>query len=388
MSAPKNNGKSVKAGEHADQPARADRPPEHGGQMSEGLPPGGSDPHELHGQTRTGRSPSADSTWSPDSSEQLNASTSQLKPRPPPVTRESDTGWVAWYLLFAIVVAVAVVFVLRGKRGSWVDRGRRKRARDRELLLPDPVTEKRSVLTPHPAASFVHMKSDPDAGRSHAPKQLVSPGLESVPSAEALPLKRDVGEILHLLREHARWHESVVQHLYSRLDEIATRVAAPGWSPGVERAVASRHPTPPATPVDLPPARGHDSLEGRMLQMWNDVDWEHGAPSLSAVEQMLRDERYDLVEGIVGTYALAVPHRGDDARAPVYVLPFLGKANSHYDDSLFDRPQHGDSARVSAAAKVQFVDRGGARAASLERLKAGNERLTQVFTVVEPGRIE
>jgi hypothetical protein len=124
------------------------------------------------------------------------------------------------------------------------------------------------------------------------------------------------------------------------------------------------------------------------LQIWNDLDWDQGKPPLSKIERLLRGEGYDLVEGIVGTYALAVPCRsGDDARSTVYVLPFLGKANALYDDSLFERPAQGDSARVRAVAKVRFAERGASRA-SLERLKAGNEKLSQVFTVIEPGRIE
>jgi hypothetical protein len=181
-----------------------------------------------------------------------------------------------------------------------------------------------------------------------------------------------------------------VRELQRRLD-VLDRPPGARFEPSAPRLAAASAPVAADdTPSDQATLHrvDHGSLEGRLLRLWNEVDWEHGAPSLSPIHQLLQDESYELVEGIVGIYALAVPLRAADASCPVFVLPILGKANALYDGSLFSRPQDGDSELVKGAAKLRFVGPAGARTVSLERLKAGHEKLSQVFTVVEPGRIE
>jgi hypothetical protein len=311
---------------------------------------------------------------------------------------------VVWVVGFVVLAALV---------SMWFARGRDRRD-DRYELPPRP-RRRGSKPSSHEAPAALHgsgtsslasergrsTSNQPEADRSPAPRQLVSPGPDEragaerpghgarstvaaaayVPAAELDEIRRQLGDLKYA-------HETDARQILERLDDLQRLVAMVRWQ-ATERAPSGDREAPPHPARDSVPTAGLDSLEGRLLQVWNDVDWEHGAPSLSQIQRLLRDESYDLVEGIVGTYALAVPQRsGDDARSPVYILPFLGIANKHYDGSLFDRPQHGDSARLSAAAKVQFVERAETRWASLERLKAGAEKLSQVFTVVEPGRIE
>jgi hypothetical protein len=247
--------------------------------------------------------------------------------------------------------------------------------RTEQLSAPRSVNDDDSDR--HPAA---HTRTNDAAPQRLDPER-------TDPSAERLSLEQRVNEYRQLVHELAELHRRDLDHLHQRLAQMEARLAEGLRPPTTERATSVAEAARGPSPDEAAPPAPH-TLEGRLLQIWNDFNWEQGKPSLSVIERVLRDESYDLVENIVGTYALAVPVRsGDDPHTPVYVLPFLGKANALYDDSLFERPQTGDSSRVRAAAKVRFAERGVARA-SLERLKAGNEKLSQVFTVLQPGRIE
>jgi hypothetical protein len=207
---------------------------------------------------------------------------------------------------------------------------------------------------------------------------------------ERLSLEQRVTELQHTVHELEQLRSTELAQLaqlHGRVAELEARLAELSRPPADERAssvigVAFRQTS------DDTATSGPQTLENRMLQIWNGINWDQARPSLSVIETVLQCERYELIEGILGTYALAVPARsGDDARAPVYVLPILGKANKMYDGWLFERPLEGDSATLRRAAKVRFSEGGTARSA-LERLKAGNEKLNQVFTVIQPGRIE
>jgi hypothetical protein len=202
-------------------------------------------------------------------------------------------------------------------------------------------------------------------------------------------LAGDVGDRLRALEQRVEQQQQDLRQVHDRIDRIESRADGAGRAALVERTASDTPAAPPPAVPAVAATTGPEILEGRLLTIWNALDWEQGKPPLSAIEDLLRDEGYDFIDGIVGTYALAVPRRpGDDPDAPVYLLPFLGKANAHYDDSLFERPPHGDSQRVSAVAKLRFVERGGLREVLLERLRAGNAKLSQVLTVVAPGRIE
>jgi hypothetical protein len=326
-----------------------------------------------------------------------------------------DLGTIFGMLVIMALAGLAAWWYLqRGERGERRG-GRRRGRRSGRLEVPDDIRPPSSPIYPavasaqprpqsshYPTDGVVFKQPAHEAERAQPPRQPVSlaarpaPRLHdaerSMPSSSIATAIDYLVEIRGMLHQLLDYQSAMIGNVSERLGAIEAHFPAQGGVErtalaGVERAAAASRWAPPS-PRPTPSA-DHESLEDRLLQKWNDVDWDQGTPSLSQIEQLLQDESYDLVEGIVGAYALAVPHRAaDDWRTPIYILPLLRKANTHYDVALFVRPEQGDSAWLRAPAKVQFAEHGGSRTALLERLKAGNERLTQVFKVIEQGRIE
>ena len=75
------------------------------------------------------------------------------------------------------------------------------------------------------------------------------------------------------------------------------------------------------------------------------------------------------------------------AGAPVYMLPLLRKVNAYYDASFFSRPEEGDSSTIESPAKVRFNGDRTSRELVIGKLKAGEERLADAFTVLERGKV-
>lgn len=304
-------------------------------------------------------------------SEPVSSSTTQDVPAP---SEASTWAWCGGGLLLVAGCAL-LLSRLRGKRA--------RSSRRYELSTRDGArraSDRRPAATPTPGR-----RSPSAADHTQAPKHLapaagrptLSPPTDGNLSTRAsLPQSAVIAELASAVDEL----RAQLRDLQRRYDELERQL----------RDSIARREQPRIAEVSVTPAAAMiepRSTEDQLLQIWNEVDWEHGTPSLSPAEQLLGREGYDLVEGIAGIYALAVPRCPDDA-LPVLALPLLGKANTLYDGLLFHRPQAGDSELVKAAAKLQFRDSAGARTLSLERLKAGHEKLSQVFAVVELGRIE